>query len=77
MDIKYLVLELQVNEQGAVSNIITTYNTQREGESAYYAVLSAAAISNLPRHTVYLLTDNGVTMQSKCYEKEVTPIISE
>lgn len=77
MDIKYLVLELQVNEQGTVSNIVTSYNTQREGESAYYAVLSAAAISNLPRHTVYLLTDNGVIMQSRCYEKEVTPVTPE
>ena len=31
MDIKYVVIELQVNDQGTVSNIVTTYNTQREG----------------------------------------------
>lgn len=65
---KYLVIELQTNADGAVGNLVTAHDTAQEAESKYHAVLSAAAISTLPQHAAVLLGNDGTTFASQCYE---------
>lgn len=65
---KYVVVELQTMQDGAVANLVTQHATQAEAESKYHTVLAAAAISALPMHAAVLLTSTGITLDSRCYE---------
>lgn len=67
---KYMVLELQTTPDGAVANIITQHDRLDEAESKYHSVLSAAAISALPLHAAVLMTNEGVTLENRYYERE-------
>lgn len=77
---KYLVLEIQVNE-GITSNLVYDFENQRQAESKYHTVLAAAAISNLDVHTAMLTDENGFLYETRSYKKiissEPTPEINE
>ncbi|MCR5835958.1 MAG: hypothetical protein K6G88_05605 [Lachnospiraceae bacterium] len=64
----YLVIELQTNEEGQTSNIVTSYNDINQAESKYYTVLAAAAISNVKKHAAVLLDAEGGFIRSDGYE---------
>lgn len=73
----FIVMELQTNADGQLGNIITTYTDQAEAESKYYQILSYAAVSDIPIHTAMIITSEGLTLKSDCYqhvipENEVT-----
>ena len=74
METKFLVIEIQKNSEGVVSNIVTAYSDKRQAESAYYTILAAAALSNLPVHTAMVIDDMGNTYHRECYQKEITPV---
>ena len=63
---KYLVIEIQTNADGTVGNIVTSHDTMEQAYSKFYDVLSAAAVSSVPRHAAVLLQNDGslVTMNS-------------
>lgn len=63
----YIVLEVQTNQDGTVGNLVTAYENQNDAESKYHTILASAAISSLPKHTAYILTDDGYKIDSKCY----------
>ena len=64
----YLVIELQVNIDGAVGNIVTAYDNRSEAESHYHTVLAAAAVSSVPKHSAVLIDDEGAVLGSMCYQ---------
>ena len=64
----YIVVELQKNEQGVVSNIVTSFNTLAEAESKYYTVLAAAAISKIPVHSAIVVSEEGFPVKHQCYK---------
>jgi len=64
---KYVLVELQTNNDGTVGNIVTAYDDLPHAEAAYHSVLAAAAVSALPEHAAVLLTSDGETYASKCY----------
>lgn len=66
--LKYVVIELQTQQDGTVSNITTAYDTRNAAESAFHGVLSAAAISALPMHAATLLASDGSYVDARCYE---------
>lgn len=63
----YLVIEIQTNIGGAVSNIVWAFNTLAEAESKYHSVLAAAAISGLPIHSAVILRNDGQQMAAQAY----------
>ena len=65
---KYIVIELQKNAEGVVSNIVTEHANLAEAESKYHAILSAAAVSNIPVHSAVLVSEEGFAVYSKCYK---------
>ena len=67
---KYIVIEMQTNQDGTVGNIVTPYDTQPDAESKYHTVLAAAAVSALPEHAALLFTSQGTVLESKCYYSE-------
>ena len=70
---QYYVIEIQKYNDGTFGHLVHTaqdedQNTARlKGESKYYEVLSAAAISNLPEHGAILMASNCEPIEHKCY----------
>lgn len=73
---KYIVIELQTTNNNT-ANIVTTYDAREQAESAYYAVLSAAAISSIPVHSVILITEEGYPLMNGHYIHEQPTIEDE
>lgn len=44
-----------------------------KGESKYYQVLSAAAVSNLPEHAAIMFSSDGFPIMHQCYKHTVAP----
>ena len=44
-----------------------------KGESAYYAKLSEACLSNTDSHSVTLISDEGFPVMHNCFKHEVEP----
>lgn len=68
----YIVIELQKNKEGVVSNIVTSLNTLAEAESKYYTILAAAAVNNVPVHSAIIITEEGIPVRHQCYNHEHT-----
>ena len=65
---KYIVVEIQENTDGTVGNLVYSYDTPNEAESKYHAVLSAAAVSQIPFHSAFMMNSRGGYINSQCYE---------
>ena len=70
---KYLALEIQTNHDGTVGNLVYAYDELNQAESKYHAILSAAALSELPMHAAVLLRSDGASLASKFYERLPEP----
>lgn len=64
----YIVIELQKNADGHVSNIVTEHATLAEAESKYHSVLASAAISTIPVHSAIIVSEEGFPVAHKCYK---------
>lgn len=64
----FVVIELQKNEEGIVSNIVTSHETQAEAESKYHYVLAAAAVSKIPVHSAIIISEEGFPIMHQCYK---------
>ena len=67
----YIVLETQTNKDGTVGTIPMAYESLNEAKSKYHSILSAAAISSVPRHTAFLVVDDGRVLQSESFKHEL------
>ena len=64
----YIVIELQKNTEGVVSNIVTSHNSLAEAESKYYTILAGAAISEVPVHSAIIVSEEGFPVKHQCYK---------
>ena len=62
----YIVMEIQ--KSSTASTIVNTYNTLNEAENKYHTILAYAAISNVPKHSAVLLTEEGDYIKHECFE---------
>lgn len=67
----YIILETQTNANGTVGTIISSYEDQNAAENKYHTVLAAAAISELPLHCAFMLTDEGYLIKSEVYRHAI------
>lgn len=65
----YIVLEIQTTS--TVANLVNAYEDRNQAESKYHQILSAAAISAVPKHSAVLMDDTGYTLKRDSYEHEV------
>ena len=70
---KYLVIEIQKNADGAVGNLVYAYDSINDAESKYHTVLASAAVSGLPSHAAVLLNETGFCVKHECYIVEPEP----
>ena len=66
----YIVVELQKNAEGVVSNIVTRHETLAEAESKYYSVLATAAVSEIPVHSAIIVSEEGFPVRHECYKHQ-------
>ena len=64
---KFIVIELQ-RSGDVVSNIVTSHDTLNDAEYKFHTVAAAAAISNVPKHGVVLLNDDGFQVERTVFE---------
>lgn len=64
---KYMIIEFQTNANDSCATIVSTYDSLNEAESKYHQILSAAAISNVPKHGAFCLTDDSMYVKSEYF----------
>lgn len=65
------VIELQTMDNGAHAALVTAFDSEREAQSKYHAILSAAAISDIPYHAAFLINSStGIIEESKIFKRE-------
>lgn len=64
----FIVIEIQTSTQ--VATIVTSHSNRNEAEQKYHQILSAAAVSQVPKHGAVMLTDEGVRLKGECYIHE-------
>ena len=76
---QYYIVEIQQYLNGEFGHIVhfaydENPDTARlKGESKYYEVLSAAAVSNLPSHAAIMFSTEGFPLLHQCYKHTVQP----
>ena len=73
----YLVVELQTYADGTVGHIEWDFTSQAEAESRFHAVLSAAAVSEVPVHACTLLASDGGLINTACYKHGTNEVEGE
>ena len=63
----FIVIELQKNGE-QLGNIVTSHATLQEAQHKFHMVAAAAAISNIEKHSVVLLNDDGFTIERITFE---------
>ena len=74
----YIVMEIQ--SSNTVATIVNSYADRNQAESKYHQILTAAALSEVPKHSAVLLADNGVSIKHESYfhiEPEPEPEVEE
>ena len=64
---KYLVIEIQKFDTGAVSTPTWAYDDVNAAWSKYYTVLAGAALSKLPTHSAVIMNESGYCIDHKCF----------
>lgn len=70
---QYYIFEIQQYDNGEYGHIVhfaadpDADIARNKGESKYYEVLSAAAVSQLPMHSAILVFADGTPIMNKCY----------
>ena len=69
----FIVIELQVNAEGVLGNIVTTYNTLPEAQNKFYTICASASISNIFMHSAVILDRGGVLIDRQTFTHSVAP----
>ena len=64
----YIVLEIQTSS--TVATLVNSYSDRNQAESKYHQILSAAALSSVPKHSAVLMDDVGETIKMDSYIHE-------
>lgn len=76
---QYYVIEIQGYDNNTFAYLVhaisdaDSVQARNKAESKYFQVLSAAAVSNLPLHSVSLLYQNGSCVMYRSYNHNAEP----
>ncbi len=63
----FIVIEIQTNADGTIGTLVTPCKTEAEANHKYHEILAAASISQIPKHSAVMLTDEGDFEKSEKY----------
>ena len=55
----FVVVEVQSNSDGTVGTIVNSYESEQEAASRYHQILASGAISQVYKHSAFILSDDG------------------
>ncbi len=64
----YVILEIQTYADGTIGTLVYTASDYNHAQSTYHEKLAAAAISNIPVHSVVLMDSRGYSFGQEFYE---------
>ena len=73
---QYYIVEIQQYQNGEFGHLVhyaydeDPNKARLKGESKYYEVLSAAAVSDLPSHAAIMFSTEGFPIMDQCYRHE-------
>lgn len=76
----YLIIEIQVNQDGTVGNLVYSKTDLNEALSTFHSILASAAVSTLRKHTAVVMNENGEFIDRGSFERipnDATPDESE
>ena len=65
---KYLVIEIQVSDSGAVGNFVWSYDDVNQAYSKYHSVLASAAVSNVSIHSAVIMNETGYCIKNESFD---------
>lgn len=63
----YVVIELQKTGD-QMASLVTSHDTLQDAQYKFYSVAASAAISQLDKHSVILINDDGFTLEKLTFE---------
>lgn len=69
----FIVMEIQVNAEGQVTTLVSTYGTLAEAMNKYYTILAFAVVSTVPKHSAVILDQMGVLLERNGFDHPVEP----
>ena len=63
----FIVIEVQTNDNGKVGVLTSQFENQLDAESKFHQALSYAAIGTLPKHSAFILSDDGYLLKAETY----------
>lgn len=76
---QYYVVEIQTHADGSFGHLVhwaydeDADKARLKGESKFYEVLAAAAVSELPVHSAIMFSTEGFPIMHQCYKHTVVP----
>ena len=64
----FYVIEIQTSNTGAIIPFV--FQDRNQAEAKYHNILSAAAVSEAPKHGAMLFTDDGFVLKSEVYNHQ-------
>lgn len=64
----YIILELQTDNEGHTSNIVTTKTDKNEALSTFNSIMAAAWLSDIRYHTAMIIDPVGRVLKRDCAE---------
>ena len=74
---KYIIFETQTNADNTIGTLVYDADDLATAQSIYYSKLSAAAISAIPVHSVALMTNELIMIDSKFFKHNIPETYSE
>ena len=65
----YTQIETQVSKEGIKSAIPLIFDNKAQAEAKHFAVLSAAAVSDVPYHASCIIRSDGVLTEGRVYDR--------
>lgn len=66
---KYIVIELQKNGD-TMSNIVTAHDTLQDAQYKFHMTAAYASISDVEKHSIVLLNEDGFPIERVTFEHE-------
>ena len=73
----FIVMEIQVNAEGQVATLVSTYETLAQAMNKYYTILAFAVVSTVPKHSAVILDQMGVLLERNGFNHPVEPELEE
>lgn len=65
----YTTIENQVRNDGSKGLLFDHFSNLNAALAKYYTILAAAAVSDIPYHSGYLIRDDGIMIEGRVFDR--------